>query len=310
MSGLTTTGSTVISGLDALPRGLLMWRSLLQWLGGVGIIGMVLLVLPSLQSGWPDPVSTWRVPTSPIRCCRASTSSPAGWWRPTSSLTLLCTIAYTALGMSFFDAINHAMTTLATGGYSTHDASMGFFDDNRLLLVIHHLHDRSPRCPSSSTFGPSCRVVSSFGSDPQILVFHPHLRGTELSPSQSPAGSINDTPFGEALISSSFNLVSVITTTGYRVGRLHALVERGDRHFLPRQLSLAAVPARRPAGSRRTVSSSFICSYRSSFRRLVRPHSIVRLKYGNDEISEQTIQHRDDLLLPVFRHAVDGAPSF
>ena len=126
MSGLTTTGATVLSGLDTMPPGILLWRSILQWLGGVGIVVMAVAVLPMLQIGGMQMFKTEAFDTSDKILPRATQIS-GSLISVYGFLTLICAFFYLAAGMSFFDAINHAMTTIATGGYSTHDASMGYY---------------------------------------------------------------------------------------------------------------------------------------------------------------------------------------
>ena len=126
MSGLTTTGSTVIIGLDNAPPGILLWRGLLQWLGGIGIIVMAIAVLPMLQVGG---MQLFRMESSePFekalpRAAQISSATGVIYL----GLTLIWMAVYWLLGMSGFDAITHAMTTIATGGFSTHDASMAYF---------------------------------------------------------------------------------------------------------------------------------------------------------------------------------------
>ncbi|MCP1337039.1 TrkH family potassium uptake protein [Futiania mangrovi] len=127
ISGLTTTGSTVLSGLDTLPPGLLVWRSMLQWIGGVGIIVMGIVMLPFLRVGG---MQLFRLESSD-RSSEKVLPRPgqlAAWIGGIYVvLTLACSLLYFVFGMSGFDAINHAMTTVSTGGYSTHDASLGYF---------------------------------------------------------------------------------------------------------------------------------------------------------------------------------------
>ena len=126
MSGLTTTGSTVLSGLEDLPRGLLLWRGLLQWLGGIGIIVVAMVFLPELRVGG-------------MQIFRSEGFDTMGKILPRAQqiagqisviyvvLTAICTLVYTTLGMSFFDATVHAFTTISTGGFSNYDASFGTF---------------------------------------------------------------------------------------------------------------------------------------------------------------------------------------
>lgn len=126
MSGVTTTGSTVIVGLDQAAPGILLWRALLQWLGGIGIIAMAITVLPLLQVGG---MQLFRMESSDkSEKAMPRTAQIAGWTGVIYlGLTLLCATLYWTAGMSGFDAVAHAMTTIATGGFSTHDTSFGFF---------------------------------------------------------------------------------------------------------------------------------------------------------------------------------------
>lgn len=126
MSGLTTTGSTVVVGLDDAPPGALLWRSMLQWLGGVGIIIMAFAVMPALKIGGMQLFKNEAWDTSEKFIANATNYS--------ISLTMiyifftaLCFLMLWAFGMSPFDAINHALTTISTGGFSTKDASLGAF---------------------------------------------------------------------------------------------------------------------------------------------------------------------------------------
>lgn len=122
MSGLTTTGSTVFTGLDRLPEGLLLWRSMLQWFGGVGIIVVAMVFLPELRVGGMQIFRSEAFDTGGKVLPRAAQISS----RISTiyvGLTVACVLGYLAVGMTGFDAINHAMTTLATGGFSTHDMS-------------------------------------------------------------------------------------------------------------------------------------------------------------------------------------------
>ncbi|MBM9594670.1 TrkH family potassium uptake protein [Roseitranquillus sediminis] len=126
MSGITTTGSTVFVGLDHLPWGILLWRSMLQWFGGIGIIVVAMVFLPELRVGGMQMFRSEAFETmGKILPRAAEIAARISWiyvW-----MTFACYLAYLASGMSSFDAINHALTTLATGGFSTRDASFGAF---------------------------------------------------------------------------------------------------------------------------------------------------------------------------------------
>ena len=126
MSGLTTTGGTVFTGLDTMPRGLLLWRSMLQWFGGVGIIVVAMVFLPDLRVGGMQIFRSEAFDTGGKVLPRAAAiaSRITGIY---VALTGACALAYLGVGMSGFDAVNHAMTTLATGGFSTRDVSFAAF---------------------------------------------------------------------------------------------------------------------------------------------------------------------------------------
>ena len=127
VSGLTTTGSTVLAGLDYMPPGILLWRGLLQWLGGIGIIAMAVLMLPFLRVGG---MQLFRMESSDQteKVVPRSSSFLAAIAALYLGLTLACALAYQLAGMTGFEAVVHAMTTVSTGGYSTSDASLGHFD--------------------------------------------------------------------------------------------------------------------------------------------------------------------------------------
>jgi trk system potassium uptake protein len=135
MSALTTTGSTVIVGLDSLPPGLLLWRSLLQWLGGIGIIGMGIAILPFLRVGGMQLFRSESSDRSDKVAPRASDLAAAVTW-VYLTLTVACTGALAFVGMSWFDAVNHAMTAVSTGGFSTRDASIAAWENPLIEWVL------------------------------------------------------------------------------------------------------------------------------------------------------------------------------
>ncbi|WP_226779162.1 TrkH family potassium uptake protein [Oceaniglobus trochenteri] len=126
MSGLTTTGSTVFTGLDSLPRGLLLWRSMLQWFGGIGIIVVAMVFMPELRVGGMQIFRSEAFDTMGKILPRAAEIAAQISWIYVA-LTFICFLCYLALGLPSFEAINHALTTLSTGGFSTTDRSFGAF---------------------------------------------------------------------------------------------------------------------------------------------------------------------------------------
>lgn len=136
VSGLTTTGATVIVGLDYLPHSILFYRQELQWLGGMGIIVLAVAVLPMLGIGG---MQLYRAETpGPVKDSKLTpriTETAKALWLIYLALTVSCALAYWYAGMNGFDAISHAFSTVAIGGFSTHDASMGFFENQGIELI-------------------------------------------------------------------------------------------------------------------------------------------------------------------------------
>jgi len=212
MSGLTTTGSTVIIGLDNAPPGILMWRALLQWLGGIGIIVMAISVLPMLKVGGMQLFRMESSDQSDKALPRAAQIASA-----ISVIYLVLTglwaCAYWLFGMTGFEAIAHAMTTIATGGFSTSDGSIGHFN--------------SPALEYIATFG------MILGALPFILYLKTLQGDWRALPTDSQVqwfltavvlivlfvagwlSTVNDYEPFAALRLAAFNIVSVITGTGY-----------------------------------------------------------------------------------------------
>lgn len=129
VSGITTTGATIVTGLDDAPYGFLLWRSILQWFGGIGIVIMAIAILPMLSIGG---MQIFRMQSNDkSEQAFSDTSKIAAALSILYGLiTLACFLSYWGMGMNAYDAINHAMTTIATGGFSTKDASFGYFFDH------------------------------------------------------------------------------------------------------------------------------------------------------------------------------------
>ncbi|NMM42505.1 TrkH family potassium uptake protein [Pseudoalteromonas arctica] len=135
-SGLTTTGATVLTGIEYLPKSVLFYRQQLQWLGGMGIIVLAVAVLPMLGVGG---MQLYRAETpGPVKDSKMTpriADTAKHLWYIYVSLTIACTLAYWAAGMNWFDAICHSFSTVAIGGFSTYDASMGHFDSPLINFI-------------------------------------------------------------------------------------------------------------------------------------------------------------------------------
>ncbi len=212
MSGLTTTGSTVILGLDTAPPGILLWRAILQWFGGIGIVVMAIAVLPMLQVGGMQLFQMESSDTSEKILPRARQISMAigGLYL---SFTALCAFLLVLAGLSPFDAIAHAMTTIATGGFSTSDNSIGSFDSALVDMII------------------ICFMI--IGSLPFVLYLQSIRKKTWMIWKDEQARAFlklvllliitvsiwlmswKDYTLFEALRFGSFNIISIMTGTGY-----------------------------------------------------------------------------------------------
>jgi len=136
MSGLTTTGATILTGLDELPASILYYRQQLQWLGGMGIIVLAVAVLPMLGVGG---MQLYRAeapgPVKDTKLTPRITETAKALWYVYVAFTIACMLAYRLAGMGWFDALCHAFSTVAIGGFSTHDASMAYFDSDLVNIV-------------------------------------------------------------------------------------------------------------------------------------------------------------------------------
>ena len=127
MSGITTTGSTIISNLEDMPKAILLWRALLQWLGGIGIIVMAITLMPIMNVGG---MQLFKISSndSTEKILPKSKEIALRLIYIYSGLTIFCGVSYNVFGMNFFDSLTHSMTTIATGGFSNYNESIGFFD--------------------------------------------------------------------------------------------------------------------------------------------------------------------------------------
>ena len=212
MSGLTTSGGTVITTLDSTPKGILLWRALLQWLGGVGIIAIAVAILPMLRVGG-------------MQLFRMESSDKSEKVRPRVQqvigliifvyigLTAACVIGLVLSGMGLFDAICHAMSAISTGGFSTRDASVAYYDNAAvewILTLFMALGGCTFVLLARAAFGD----VKALWNDSQTRWYVGYMAAFSL---MLAVWQIATTGRGlnDALRSSAFNVVSIATTTGF-----------------------------------------------------------------------------------------------
>ncbi len=216
MSGLTTTGSTVLSNLDTLPMSINLWRHQLVWVGGMGLIVLAIAILPLLGIGGRQMFKAETPgPMKDAKMTPRIAETAKGLWLVYLGVTICCVLAYHWAGMTWFDAFCHTFSTMGLGGFSTHDASFGFFDSPEIELVsivfmliagmnfgtlFLAVHGRSLRPylrdPEAGWFIGVCLV--------SIVVVAVYIWAWGVYPE-----------FDTALRYSAFNVVSIATTTGY-----------------------------------------------------------------------------------------------
>ncbi|VAW79984.1 Trk potassium uptake system protein TrkH [hydrothermal vent metagenome] len=290
VSGFTTTGATVIVGLDSLPPSILYYRQQLQWLGGMGLVVLAIAVLPMLGIGGaqlyraetPGPGKEEKITPRLVQSARAL-------WMIYVGLTLLCATAYWLAGMPLFDAVAHSFSTVSTGGFSTHDASLGYFDSAAIELVatlfmllgginfgVHYmvLRDRNPMRYFQNTEVRSYLLIIVV----LLLVIFSTLTVTGVYRS-----------FGHAVMDAGFEVVSVITSTGFG----EADFSRWPL-FLPLMLiftSFIGGCGGSTAGGIKVLR--FVLLFKQGAREvtnLMHPHAIRPIKLGGRVVNNHTIQ--------------------
>lgn len=216
VSGFTTTGATVIVGLDELPPSMLYYRGQLQWLGGMGMVVLAVAVLPMLGIGGmqlykaeaPGPMKEDKIKPRLAETARSL-------WVVYVGLTLLCIVAYWLVGMTPFDALVHGFTTVSTGGFSTHDASLGYFNSDLvdLVAVVFML-------AGGINFAVHYRVLSqrsllAYWQDVEVRAFLLFIVGALLMVSAMLWAFGEYATLHAALVNSLFEVVSIITSTGF-----------------------------------------------------------------------------------------------
>jgi len=215
-SGLTSTGATVLTGLDTLPYAINLWRCLMAWLGGMGLIVLAVAILPMLGVGGRKLFSA-EIP-GPIKESRLTpriAETAKRLWLIYVTLTLVCTLAYWLAGMTPFDAITHALSTLGLGGFSTHDASYGYWDSPMIEAIAIVFMLIAGINFSTHFVAWRAKNFSPYRADPEARLYLLITLGSCIGV----AGflwikGIYTDPL-DALRYAAFNVVSVATTTGY-----------------------------------------------------------------------------------------------
>tara|TARA_Y100000591_G_scaffold65469_1_gene54115 strand:- start:110 stop:1549 length:1440 start_codon:yes stop_codon:yes gene_type:complete len=210
MSGITTTGSTIISNLEEMPKSILLWRAILQWLGGIGIIIMAITLMPIMNVGG---MQLFKISNndSSEKILPKSKEIALRLIYIYTSLTLLCGLTYKFFGMSFFDSLTHSMTTIATGGFSNYNDSIGFFDSISIEIsaIIFIILGSLPFIAYIKFISGNRKIIFN---DVQIKTFFKIIISSILILSVyliiSDSAELN-------FRSIIFNIISILTGTGY-----------------------------------------------------------------------------------------------
>ena len=284
-SGITTTGATVINNLEATSHGILIWRALLQWLGGVGIIVMALAVLPMLSIGGMQLFKTESYET-PDKVVPKAASFAAGISIVYITLTVVWALMLWVAGMPLFDSIAHAMTTLATGGYSTRSDSLAAFNSSSIeIIVIFGMIVGS--LPFVHYLAITKKGLKNLFKDDQVklfltlIVFVVFIVSIYLN--------LNDIPFLEALRLASFNVISIITGTGFGTSDFN------NWGGFPTTILLILMFIGGCAGSttcglRMARIQVLVANAKAQISKLIRPHAVVVSYYNQKPIPENVAE--------------------
>ena len=285
MSGLTTTGATILTNIEELPRGILYYRQQLQWLGGLGIVVLAVAILPMLRIGG---MQLYRAETpGPLKDSKLTpriTETAKALWLLYLGITILCALAYWLGGMSMFDAVGHAFSTVAIGGMSTHDAGFSWFDSptleaiSMIFMVVaginFAIHFTSWKRASAQPYF----------HDPELKVYASLLLGLATLTTIALYLSGTYESIAESARYAGFQVVSIMTTTGYTTTDFS--IWPG---FIPIMLICIAFIggcAGSTCGGMKVIRIMLL--YRQAIRevrRLIHPHAVIPVKIGGRKTS-------------------------
>lgn len=295
MSGLTTTGASILTDIEIMPKGLLFWRSMTQWIGGLGIIVLTVAIFPLLGIGGIELfVAESPGPTSDKVHPRISETAKRLWY-VYLGLTALVTLLYRIGGMTFYDAINHGLTTMATGGFSTKNASMAFYDSYPLIqytavlfmflagtnftLIYFGLIGKFERIIKSDEFKSYALAVAVL----TLLLFVPIYAQSDYGLEFS---------FRKAI----FQVVSLITTTGF-VSDDYTQYGQGVAFMCFMLLFLGASAGSTSGGIKFVRHATFLKNTWLEFKRIVHPRAIVPLIINGERVTGRIINNIMNFLL-------------
>jgi trk system potassium uptake protein TrkH len=216
VSGFTTTGATVLEGLERLPRSVLYYRQQIQWLGGIGMIVLAVALLPMLGVGG---MQLLRAETpgavKDSKLTPRITQTAKMLWMVYVAITAMCALAYWFAGMSPFDAIGHSFTTVSTGGFSTHDASLGYFNSTAIEMIAVVFMFLGGVNFALHFYVFRYRRISGYVTDPEFRAYAVLILVLTLITTLALATTNYHGSFAESFNRSLFHVVSVQSNTGF-----------------------------------------------------------------------------------------------
>lgn len=294
VSGLSTTGATILIDIEAIPAGIMVWRSMTQWIGGLGIIVLTVAILPLLGIGGIELfVAEAPGPTSDKLHPRIRETAKRLWYIYFGFTILLCLLFYWA-GMSFFDAVNHALTTMATGGFSTKNASMAYFDSpliqyitiifmflagTNFTVIYFGLKGKFDRVWDNDEFRAYVYVVGVLALLLAIPIYF--MSGTHIE---------------KAFRDSLFQVTSIITTTGF-VTINYLSFHNGVTVIFFLMLFIGACAGSTSGGIKLIRHLTFVRNTFLEFKRIMHPRAVVPLKINGERVTGRIITHIMNFLL-------------
>jgi trk system potassium uptake protein TrkH len=290
MSGLTTTGATVLTGLDYLPQSLLYYRQQLQWFGGMGIVVLAVAVLPMLGVGG---MQLYRAeiagPVKDSKLTPRITETAKALWYIYLGLTIACGVAYYYAGMGAFDALCHAFSTVAIGGFSTHDASIGYFNNERINIVAIIFMFIAGVNFSLHFLGWRSKSLRGYLGDPEFRTYAKGLLALSVVVVLYLFVYGEYDSISETINTGVFQVVSIATTTGFTTANFSAWP--GAMPVLLIFASFVGGCAGSTGGGIKVMRVLLL--YRQGIReikRLVHPNAEIPVKLGRQTVPPRVIE--------------------
>ena len=286
MSGITTTGSTIIVDLDSSPKSILLWRAIMQWLGGIGIIVMAITVLPLLKVGG---MQLFKIESSdnPEKILPRTIEIASIIISTYIFLTIFCGFFYWVFGMKTFDSIAHSMTTIATGGFSTHNNSIGYFK-NPNIEIIATIFIVLGSIPFISYLKFLKGNKKIFFTDVQIKGLVYLLLASTIVMFFYLYFNQHDSPLIEKLRIASFNVVSILSGTGY-VTDDYSLWGKFPLIFFLFLMFIGGCAGSTACGIKIFRFQMLFLFLNNQIKKLIYPNSVFIIKYNNQKITDSYI---------------------